>query len=165
MIIDRSKICSLLLGFALIAGACGQPPNKTAGESQTQTQASSQACEPDSTWPAAPTVEQLTSTMYHALDPNVPLAEKVPYVQGAESDPELLNRLAEKGKESHFAAKILSVADNCNGTASAAALVTINGKTNAVQVPLVTERDKWKLNKEWMCGLMNDYQLSSAICS
>jgi hypothetical protein len=103
--------------------------------------------------------------MYHALDPNVPLAEKVPYVQGAESDPELLNRLAEKGKESHFAAKILSVADNCNGTASAAALVTINGKTNAVQVPLVTERDKWKLNKEWMCGLMNDYQLSSPICS
>lgn len=102
--------------------------------------------------------------MYRALDVNVPLADKVPYVQGAERDPELLNRLAKEAKDSNFTAKILDVSDNCNGTASASTLATFNEKTNAVQVPLVAEGGKWKLNKEWMCGLMNDYQLTSPIC-
>ena len=161
---NRRSAQFLLIAFALFAGACSQAPKNEVTPPPTQATVNAESCKPDSAWPAAPTTEQLTSMMYRALDPNVPLSDKIPYVQGAEGDPELLNRLGKKAKESHFSAKILNIADNCNGTAAAATLATFGEKTNAVEVPLVAEDGGWKLNKEWMCGLMNDYQLTSNIC-
>lgn len=163
---DAGRKClPILFATALILGGCGENPEKAAKPPQSQQHSDTSTCKSGGQWPATPTVEQLTNMMQRALDQSVPLSEKVTYVQGADGDPELLNRIAKEARESNFDAKILSVSDKCNGTATAATLATFSGKTNAQQVPLVAEGDKWKLNKEWMCGLMKDYQLTSPICT
>ncbi|WP_370512171.1 hypothetical protein [Skermania sp. ID1734] len=110
-----------------------------------------------------PTVDQLNQELQKAFDPNVPLQEKVDMVQGAQADPELINRVAEAAKKAGVTVVVTKVNDLGNSV-TADANLTINGQVNPAVVPFVAEDGRWKLEKGWACNMVNLAQLSSPAC-
>lgn len=98
------------------------------------------------------------------VDTHVPLDQRVNSVQGAERDPEILNRLASILTDAHYNVVIHNIDNYCNGQASANSLVTFKGETNEMQIPLTAADNQWKLNNSWACDLMANAKISTPMC-
>jgi hypothetical protein len=148
-----------LAALGVAAAGCGAP------QSNTNPTTDSGACKHSAQNPAPPTVDQLTNMLKITEDQSRPLSERVQYLQGGEGDPELPNRVAAALQNARYSAKIHSVTDSCNGTAYADVTATFNDQTNEVEIPIVAENGRWKLNKEWACGWLSNAEISSPICT
>jgi hypothetical protein len=153
-------ICALL---AVPACSNGQQALQPRGQSSHAINAG-QSCPSDSKYPPTPTVQQVSDRMKVLVDVHVPLDQRMNSVQGAERDPQILNRLASILTEANYNVVIHSIDNYCNGQASANSLVTFKGETNEMQIPLTVADNQWKLNNSWACDLMSNASISSPMC-
>lgn len=119
---------------------------------------------PDSVTPPAPTAGRVMDVLRLLADKDVPLSERVTYLQGAADDPNIMNRFADELQRIKYSATVRGVVDYCNGTAAADGTATFDGQTHESQVPLIFDAGNWKVNKIWTCELIANAQLSSPMC-
>ncbi|MEV6276400.1 hypothetical protein [Nocardia sp. NPDC051832] len=157
----RIAIAGLALVAALGLTACGsddKPDSKPTSTSTTSAPATSAA-----NLPPVPTAAELNAQLQKALDPSVPNAEKLGWIQGAEADPELPNRLAEAYKSTNASIEVTDVTA-FGDTVNAKAKLVFNGQENIADVPFVAEDGKWKVQKTWVCQMLQLANQPSAAC-
>ena len=99
------------------------------------------------------------------VDPSVDNKEKISWVQDAERDPELVNKLVDAAKAQNVKVEITGVQEPKDGKLKADAKVTINGEPvqNAF-VEFVAEGDQWKVSHQFTCNIVKSAKLDSAAC-
>jgi len=154
-----------LICATLVVAACSnaQQPSPPQAQSSPSSNAG-QSCPSGSKYPATPTVQQVSDRLKVLVDTHVPLDQRVNSVQGAERDPQILDRLASILTDAHYNVVIHNIDNYCNGQASANSLVTFKGETNEMQIPLTVADNQWKLNNSWACDLMANASISSPMC-
>lgn len=164
-VIYESSVPVLICASLLAASACSTGRHTSAPQSQSsQSARAEQSCTSDSKYPPTPTVQQVSDRIKVLVDTQVPLDQRVNSVQGAERDPQILNRLATILTDAHYNVVIHNIDNYCNGQASANSLVAFKGETNEMQIPLTVADNQWKLNNSWACDLMANASISSPMC-
>lgn len=158
----RVAIAGLAVVAALGLSACSDDKDTTTA---TKTTTSVKTSAPSAAnLPAVPTVAELNSQLTMALDPSIPNSEKLDFVQGAQSDPELPNRLAQAAKDANVQVQVTEVT-SFGDSVNAKANFTLNGQTNVVDVPFVAEDGKWKVQKSWACTMLTNLGQQSTACA
>lgn len=158
----RVAIAGLAVVAALGLSACSDDKGTTTA---TKTTTSVKTSAPSAAnLPAVPTVAELNSQLTMALDPSIPNSEKLDFVQGAQSDPELPNRLAQAAKDANVQVQVTEVT-SFGDSVNAKANFTLNGQTNVVDVPFVAEDGKWKVQKSWACTMLTNLGQQSTACA
>lgn len=159
----------MAIAAALTMSACGDDTSNEADNTSSRAAATSTAgagsATQDPSLPPLPTAADLNAQLQKAFDPNVPLAEKIDMVQGAEQDPELINRVAEAAQAAGIVVEVTNVTDLGSGQLNADATFTINGQVNPAVVPFVAENGMWKVEKGWACQIVTTAQLQSPACA
>lgn len=164
----RLVVAGLAIASALTITACSDNSdnNSTASTSASSGSAASSA----TSAPAAPpvTADAINAELQKVLDPATPFSEKVTYLQGMDSDPQLATKLQDLYDKNKIKITITSVTPTGGNTAQATGNLTINGKaTDPSQepvVPLVYEDGKWKVGKEFVCRALAMGQVTSPAC-
>lgn len=149
--------------MAVFLAACGSddsggPAGATSAPAVTESVASQPA-------PPLPTAADLNARLQRALDPNVPLPEKVDMVQGSVKDPEMINKVAQAAKAAGLVVEVTGVTDQGSGRFEAAANFIVNGVSNPAVVPFVLDDGKWKMEQAYACSLVQAAQLQSVACA
>ncbi|MEV0292795.1 hypothetical protein [Nocardia sp. NPDC050710] len=112
-----------------------------------------------------PTAEELNSRINRAFDPAVGAEEKVAWVQDAERDPQLVDKLVDAAKRNKVKVAITGVQEPKDGKLKADANVTIDGKPveNAF-IEFVAQDDQWKVSNQFTCNIVRTAKLDSAAC-
>ncbi|MGW0251750.1 hypothetical protein ACWDYH_34485 [Nocardia goodfellowii] len=156
----RIAIAGLAMVAALGLTACGSDDKPDSKPTRTTTSAPATSA---ASLPAVPTAAELNAQLQKALDPNVPNADKLEWIQGAEADPELPNRLAEVYKSANASIEVTDVTA-FGDTVNAKAKLVFNGQENIVDVPFVAENGQWKVQKTWVCQMLQLANQPSAAC-
>ncbi|WP_237174160.1 hypothetical protein [Prescottella equi] len=115
---------------------------------------------------AAPTPAELNANLARAFDETVPAAEKVPLVQGAQADPQLIDRVVEAAMANKASAQVTGVTDLGDGTVAATVVMALDGQPAPESVmTFVAEDGVWKLSKDNACGIVSVAGLSSPACA
>ncbi len=149
---------AILCGAALATAACSEPaePGDPPPSSTTVT--------PQLV--AAPTPAELNANLARAFDETVPAAEKVPLVQGAQADPQLIDRVVEAAMANKASAQVTGVTDLGDGTVAATVVMALDGQPAPESVmTFVAEDGVWKLSKDNACGIVSVAGLSSPACA
>lgn len=163
---SRALVAGMAIAAALTMSACSSDDNKADSTSSKPTATSSaSSATQDPNLPAIPTAEELNAQLQRAFDPAVPLADKIDMVQGAEQDPELINRVADAAKAAGIVVTVTNVTDLGSGQLNADATFLVNGQSNPAVVPFVAENGKWKVQKGWACQIVTTAQLQSPACA
>jgi hypothetical protein len=158
-------VVSTTAALAMLVSACADTQSlPSSGPVGSPSAGSGEGCAADSKYPATPTVQQVSDRLKTLVDSHIPLDQRVTSVQGAERDPEILNRLAAVLTDAHYKVEIHNIDNYCNGQASANSLVTFKGETNEMQIPLTVDGNQWKLNNSWACDLMANADITSSMC-
>lgn len=159
----------MVAGFALAATmamtACSSSDSDSA-DTTTTTAAVTTTEEVAATGdlPPVPTAADLNAELARGFDPNVPLDDKVRLVQGAEIDPELINKVAEAARLNNAVVTVDDVTDLGDGTLSANATMTINDQVNPLVFTFIAEDGIWKLSQQDACNIVNLAQIQSPAC-
>ncbi|MFI6369031.1 hypothetical protein ACIBG0_40710 [Nocardia sp. NPDC050630] len=174
-----------LVAAALSSTACGKSnTNSTivSGVSATSVSASGNGFEDSSKSPGkdqggkaapattppnlpTPTAQELNNKLNQAFDKSVPSKDKIAWIEDADRDPELVDKLADAAQKSGVKVTITRVEDPSNGKLKADADVTINGTpVNGASVPFVASGDQWKVDHQYACGIVKQAKLDSAAC-
>ncbi|RJO69152.1 hypothetical protein D5S18_31290 [Nocardia panacis] len=157
----RIAIAGLAILAALSMTACGDDDKKSAAKPAKTTTSVKAAA---SNLPPTPSAAELNTELQRALDPAVPVAEKLEMVQGAQADPELPVRLSEAYKQVNAKVEVTDVTA-FGDTVNAKAKFSLNGQENIVDVPFVAENGKWKVQKTWACQMLSLANLQSVACT
>ncbi|MFI1918809.1 hypothetical protein [Nocardia sp. NPDC020380] len=154
---------------ALGLTACGsgdKGDTKPAATTSAAAAATSASAAPSGNFPPVPTAADLNAELQKALDSNIPDDQKLDLMQGVSADPSLPSRLVAAFKQNNATITVNNVTDLGNGSATADASATINGGApNQMVVPLVVEDGKWKVQKEWICNMLQVANQTSPACS
>ncbi|WP_228002652.1 FixH family protein [Nocardia australiensis] len=114
---------------------------------------------------AKPSTQLLNDRITKAFDPNVGNEEKISWVQDAERDPELVNKLVDAAKAQNVKVEITGVQEPKDGKLKADAKVTIDGSPveNAF-VEFVAVGDQWQVSHQFTCNIVKSAKLDSAAC-
>ncbi|GAB2631766.1 hypothetical protein ABI214_16200 [Prescottella soli] len=113
-----------------------------------------------------PTPTELNASLVRAFDENVPAAEKVTLVQGAEADPQLIDQVVAAAKANKVAAQVTDVTDLGDGMVAATAVMTLDGQPGPdTIINFVAEDGVWKLSQDNACGFVGMAGLSSPACA
>lgn len=153
----------VLVGLA--CGACsGQDAASPSGEPSA---ASVQVTEaPSSTPDRAPSTQQLEEMLNRAVDPRVPLEEKVRLVQGATpADGPLFDELVKLRKDNpqvswHIGRPVLEQP----GLAKAQFSVLMGGTNQLAYASLAFDEGSWKLQKSYACQMIIQVGRDSPSC-
>lgn len=155
----------MAVAAALTMTACSSEEDTTTAEATSSAVETSAAEAPAAAdLPPVPTAAELNERLQFGLDPNVPLEEKVELVQGAEQDPELINKVADSARQNNAQIEVLDVTDLGDGTLSSNATLTIGDQTNPLQVAYVAEDGVWKLSQDNACAIVSLAQIESPAC-
>lgn len=155
--------CALAATMAMTA--CSSSDSDTSDTTATTTAVTTTTeAAATSDLPPVPTAADLNAELERGFDPNVPLEEKVVLVQGAEVDPELINKVAEAARVNNATVTVDNVMDQGNGTLAANATMTINDQTNPLVFTFIAEDGIWKLSQQDACNLVNLAQIASPAC-
>lgn len=160
----RAVVAGMAVAAALSMTACSSDEG-TEETTTTASATSSVVAEAPSDLPPVPTAEELNARLQQSLDPNVPLDQKVGYVQGAELDPELINTVAEAARVNNAQIQVQDVTDLGDGTLSSNATIDIGGQVSPLQIAFVAEDGQWKLSQENACAIVQLAQLTSPACT
>lgn len=160
----KTTVATVALAAALTMTACSSDESDDAGTATTTTTTTSATPEA-AAYPPVPTAAELNASLAMAFDETVPLEQKVPLVQGAEQDPELINQVAAAAKANNAVITVVDVVDGGDGTATAGVDMIIGGNPNPGSVVFVAEDGVWKLSKDNACGFVSLAQLTSPVCS
>ncbi|ONM47796.1 hypothetical protein [Nocardia donostiensis] len=112
-----------------------------------------------------PTAEELNDKINRALDSAVSEEEKLTWIEDAEQDPQLVDKLVEAAKKNNVEVKIVNVGEPKDGKLKADAEVTIDGSpVENASVDFVAEGDQWKIAHQFACNIVKSAQLDSAAC-
>jgi hypothetical protein len=112
-----------------------------------------------------PTAEELNDKINRALDGSVGEDEKLVWIEDAEQDPQLVDKLVEAAKKNEVTVKITNVGEPVDGKVTADADVTIGGSpVENATVDVVAEGDQWKIAHGFACNIVKSAQLDSAAC-
>lgn len=112
-----------------------------------------------------PTVEELNDKLTRALDGAVSEEEKLAFIEDAEQDPQLVDKLVEAAKKNEVTVKITNVGEPAEGKVKADAEVTIAGSpVENASVDFVAEGDQWKIAHDFACNIVKSADLDSAAC-
>ncbi|MGN2636993.1 hypothetical protein ACTD5D_12525 [Nocardia takedensis] len=126
------------------------------GEAPTTTTA------PDLPKPAA---EELNGRINRAFDRSVGAQEKSAWIQDAERDPQLVDKLVDAAERNKVTVRITGVGDPKDGKLKADAEVTIGGApVQDAFVEFVAEDDQWKVSNQFTCTIVRNAKLDSAAC-
>ena len=159
---SRTLVAGMAIAAALTMTACSSDDSdaKSTTSAKATTSASATAA---ANLPPTPSVADLNAELQKGLDPNVPLDQKVGMIQGAEADPELINRVADAAKQNNIIVSVTAVS-LVNDALTAEANFNVNGQNNPATVPFVAEDGKWKIEKSWACNLLATAQVTSPAC-
>ncbi len=153
-------VAAVAIAAALTMTACSSDGDD--GETRTTaTQASTTVTAPDV---APPTAAELNDAITQALDPAVPVEQKIQLVQGAEKDPELVNQVAQAAKDAGATIEVKDVTPTGADTVTAGVVLTVNGQPNDATVDFVSENGVWKMSQAYACQLVAMAQLTSPAC-
>ncbi|WP_194814437.1 hypothetical protein [Nocardia sp. XZ_19_385] len=112
-----------------------------------------------------PTVAELNEKINKAFDASVGEEEKISWVQDAEKDPQLVDKLVDAAKKNNVKVEITGVQEPKEGKLKADAKVTIGGAPveNAF-VEFVAETEGWKVSNQFTCNIVKAAKLDSAAC-
>lgn len=112
-----------------------------------------------------PTAEELNDKINRALDGTVSEEEKLNWIEDAEQDPQLVDKLVEAAKKNEVTVEITAVGEPAAGKVTADADVTIGGSpVENATVEFVAEGDQWKIAHGFACNIVKSAQLDSAAC-
>lgn len=159
----------MVAGFALAATmamtACS---SSDSGSSETTTTTpvavTTEEAAPATDLPPVPTAADLNAELARGFDPNVPLEEKVRLVEGAEIDPELINKVADAARINNAVVNIDQVTDYGDGTLLANGTLTINEQANPLVMTFLAQDGVWKLSQQDACNIVNLAQIQSPAC-
>ncbi|MBY6351167.1 hypothetical protein HQ607_12715 [Rhodococcus corynebacterioides] len=160
----RALVAGMAVAAALTMTACSSDDGGDTATTTAATTTSATAATPAGDLPPVPTAAELNQRLQESLDPAVPLDQKVSYVQGAEEDPELINKVAEAARVNNAKIEVLDVTDLGDGTLSSNATIDLGGQVNPLQVTYVAEDGQWKLSRDNACAIVSLAQLSSPAC-
>lgn len=108
----------------------------------------------------------LNAGLLLALDPNTPREQKIGAVQGADADPDLIDKMSQAGAANNVTMTVTKVEYVGDGVMQASATLTLNGKPvdGQAQIPFIAEGGRWKLQKAWACQMLANAQLASSAC-
>lgn len=152
---------AILCGVALATAACSEPaePGDSPSPPPSSTTVTPQLI-------AAPTPAELNANLARAFDATIPAADKVALVQGAQADPELIDRVVEAALANRASAEVTDVTDLGDGTVAATVVMTFDGQPAPESViTFVAEDGVWKLSKDNACGIVSVAGLSSQACA
>jgi len=161
----RVLIAPVAVLVGLACGACsGQDTASRSGEPSV---ASVQVTEaPSSTPDRAPSTQQLEEMLNRAVDPQVPLEEKVQLVQGATmADGPLFDELVKLRKDNpqvswHIGRPVLEQP----GLAKAQFSVLMGGTNQLAYASLAFDEGRWKLQKSYACQMIIQVGRDSPSC-
>ncbi|WP_329412114.1 hypothetical protein OG563_06545 [Nocardia vinacea] len=137
-------------------------------ESGTSHEGKEEGAAPASTTPPnlpKPTAEELNSKITRAFDGSVAEQEKVTWIEDADRDPELVDKLVAAAKQNKVKIEITKVGDPKDGKLKADADVTIDGKpVENGSVDFVAVGDQWQIAHEFACSIVKSAKLDSAAC-
>ncbi|GAA5055797.1 hypothetical protein GCM10023318_32380 [Nocardia callitridis] len=112
-----------------------------------------------------PTAEELNDKIKRALDSAVEEKEKLNWIENAEQDPQLVDKLVAAAKQNDVTVEITNVGEPQDGKLKADANVTIGGSpVDAAFVDFVAEGDQWKIAHQFACNIVKSAKLDSAAC-
>lgn len=112
-----------------------------------------------------PTPEELNDKINRALDGSVSEQEKLAWIEDAERDPQLVDKLVDAAKKNKVTVKITKVGEPADGKLKADAEVTIDGQpVENASVDFIAEGDQWKIANKFACNIVKSAQLDSAAC-
>ncbi|MEV0246129.1 hypothetical protein AB0H76_06010 [Nocardia sp. NPDC050712] len=176
----RAAVAIAAAASVLTLGACGSDSGDSAAPSATPTTAgqfeegtkAGEAVEAEgelTTTPPPnlpkPTAAELNEKINKAFDSSVGEQEKISWVQDAEKDPQLVDKLVDAAKKNKVKVEITGVQEPKDGKLKADANVTIDGAPveNAF-VEFVAETEGWKVSNQFTCNIVRAAKLDSAAC-
>jgi hypothetical protein len=112
-----------------------------------------------------PSAQELNDKINKAFDPSVPDKDKIAWIENADLDPQLVDKLAAAAKKNSVKITITNVEDPSGGKLKADADVTMNGNpVNGASVPFVASGDQWKVDHQYACSIVKQAKLDSAAC-
>ncbi|MFC0313781.1 hypothetical protein ACFQNE_06800 [Gordonia phosphorivorans] len=115
-----------------------------------------------------PTVDALNEMLTMALDPDVPAADKVDLVEGAEADPKLFDQLVKVAKENPDVSYEIKKPVVGNGPKRASVKVEVKLPDNPptmIDAAIVYDDGRWKLAKSTVCPLLEAGDVKSPLCA
>lgn len=163
----KITVASVAIAAALTMSACSSDEGDSTETTTTATTTATTEAAPAVDYPPVPAVEELNADLARAFDLSVPAAEKTDLVQGAEEDPELINKVAQAANDAGVQVNVVDVTDNENGTITAGVEMALAGSEQPSfgTVDFVAEDDTWKVSKDYACSIViNMAQLESPAC-
>ncbi|MEC3953644.1 hypothetical protein VMT65_11425 [Nocardia sp. CDC153] len=161
--IGRVAIAGLAVVTALGVAGCGSGDKK---ESKPTKATTSKAAAAQGNYPPAPTAADLNAELQKVVNPSVPDSEKLDALQGISADPSLPSRFADFYRQNNATVTVTGVTDLGNGSLTADADVSVSGgQPQKAVVPFVVEDGKWKVQKEWICNMLQLGNQTSPACS
>ncbi|MFI9510188.1 hypothetical protein [Nocardia sp. NPDC052566] len=179
----RTVAAVMIAAAALALGACSTSDSKSDAKASTTTSAAAKAAdtfedgnkdgkaegEAPSKTPAPdlpkPTVQQLNDKLTKAFDPSIDGKEKISWIENAERDPLLVEKLVDAAKKNKVKVEVTKVGDPKDGKLKADAKVTIDGSpVDNATIDFVAEGDQWKVANQFACSIVKSAKLDSAAC-
>ncbi len=161
----RALVVPAVVLVGLASGACGGESAES--RSSAPSVAAAQVTEAPSTTPdRAPSTQQLEEMLNRAVDPKVPLEQKIELVQGATTaDGPLFDELVKLRRDNpqvswHIGRPVLEQP----GLAKAQFSVLMDGTNQLAYVTLVFDGGRWKLQKSYACQMIVQVGRDSASC-
>lgn len=161
----RMALAAALVG--VVCGACSG--ENTESRSMTTSASSAQATEseaPSNTADRAPSTQQLEEMLGQAVDPRVPLEQKVQLVQGATpADAPLFDELVKLRSDNpkvswHIGRPVLEQP----GLAKAQFSVLMSGTNQLAYASLAFDEGRWKLQRSYACEMIIQVGRDSPSC-
>ncbi|MDF0532449.1 hypothetical protein P0W64_16890 [Tsukamurella sp. 8F] len=114
----------------------------------------------------APTAAQLEAMLNRAIDPDVPSKEKIDLVQGATAaDAPMFDELVKIRKDNpKFTWQLGTPKLATPGQATATVSAMVNGQNQSADVTFVFDDGKWKLQRTYACGMLQQLGRSTPSC-
>ncbi|MCM6773315.1 hypothetical protein NDR87_07510 [Nocardia sp. CDC159] len=163
----RIAVATLAVVAALGMSACGSGDKKGDDKKPAATTSQTAAASPNT--PPVPTAAELNQQLAQVLDPNVPDAQKVQYLEDGEQalqkDPDMIKKLVTAYQQNNAKIEVIDVRQLLDQL-TAQVNFSVNGAApTPADVPFVAQDGKWKLQKSWACAGLQNLGQTSPACS
>ncbi len=162
----RVRVVAIMIGaaLALTTAACGDSESDSSKPAAVRSTTKVAVDQPPIPLPGP---GDLNVGVMMALDPSASRDQKIGAVQGADIDPDLVDKMTQAGAANKVTMTVTAVEYVGNGVMQASATLTLNGKPveGQASIPFVAEGGRWKLQKAWACQMLTNAQLTSTACN
>ncbi|APT92252.1 hypothetical protein CPHO_04365 [Corynebacterium phocae] len=152
---------ALLATAGIALSACSAESAEDSATTQgSQTTTAAAPAQDTATAPELPSAADLNAVLARAIDPHLPIEEKVASVQGGEQAPELFDLMAssqaESGATFEVVDPVLPGYTPDSVLATARMMIPEQPDQIAENVEFIYEGGSWKLSQSWACTLVSN---------